>query len=316
MGNLARKDNANAAESISIIVPTLQAGRHLADLLPRLRDQKVSPAEIVIMDSSSSDDTVAVACASGCVVEVIPRSAFDHGGTRNLGARKARGEILVFMTQDAIPVDEYWLQNLVFPIASGEVVATFARQIPREDAGPLERFARGFNYPAKSRVKKLADVSELGYKAFFFSNVCSAVRADAFWEVGGFPEGVILNEDVLLCAKLLRAGCRVKYEAEARVYHSHSYSLVQQFRRNFDIGASVRQAGSLLEGARTGGEGSRFVLGQVRYVLRTGNLLDLFRVFGEAVAKLTAFNLGKRERYVPCAIKRRMSMHHYFWKCS
>ncbi len=249
-------------------------------------------------------------------MEVIPRSAFDHGGTRNLGARKARGEILVFMTQDAIPVDEYWLQNLVFPIASGEVVATFARQIPREEAGPLERFARGFNYAAKSRVKKLADVRELGYKAFFFSNVCSAVRADVFWEVGGFPEGVILNEDVLLCAKLLRAGYEVKYEAEARVCHSHNYGLLQQFKRNFDIGTSVAQAGSALEGARTGGEGLRFVVGQAKYVLRVGTPLSLFRVFGEATVKLVAFSLGKRERYIPCLVKRHLSMHSFFWKRS
>ncbi len=304
------------SKSVSIIVPALNPGGNLLELREALARQRLRPLEVVIVDSASTDGSPEQWEAAGFRVFRINRADFDHGGTRNLGARQAQGSVLVFMTQDAVPADECWLEKLISPIASGEVVATFARQIPKEDAGPLERFARGFNYPAKSRVKKLADVSELGYKAFFFSNVCSAVRADVFWEVGGFPEGVILNEDVLLCAKLLRAGYEVKYEAEARVCHSHNYGLLQQFKRNFDIGTSVAQAGSALEGARTGGEGLRFVVGQAKYVLRVGTPLSLFRVFGEATVKLVAFSLGKRERYIPCLVKRHLSMHSFFWKRS
>lgn len=304
---------ADRGRDVSVVIPTLQAARHLPELLDRLRSQEIPPSEILIVDSSSTDETGAIAGAAGCVLDVVPRSAFDHGGTRNRAARRARGEILVFVTQDATPADEHWLANLVSSIVSGEAVATYARQVPKEDAGTLERFARGFNYPAGSRVRDLADVEELGYKAFFFSNVCSAVRSEVFWEVGGFPEGVVLNEDVLLCAKLLRAGHRVKYEADARVYHSHDYGLIQQFRRNFDIGASISQAGALLRGARTGGEGLRFVLGQARYVVESGDHLQLPRVFAEAAFKLAGFGLGKRERHIPRVVKRRLGMHGYFW---
>lgn len=304
---------ADEGVDVSVVIPTLQAARHLPGLLDRLRSQEIPPSEILVVDSSSTDETAAIAGAAGCVLDVIPRSAFDHGGARNRAARRARGEILVFVTQDATPADEHWLANLVSSIRSGEAVATYARQLPREDAGTLERFARGFNYPARSRVRDLADVDALGYKAFFFSNVCSAVRTEVFREVGGFPEGVVLNEDVLLCAKLLRAGHRVKYEAGARVYHSHDYGLIQQFRRNFDIGASISQAGTLLRGARTGGEGLRFVLGQARYVIESGDHLQLPAVFAEAAFKLAGFGLGKRERHIPRAVKRRLSMHGYFW---
>jgi rhamnosyltransferase len=153
----------------------------------------------------------------------------------------------------------------------------------------------------------------MGVRALFFSNVSSAVKADVFWKLGGFPEGVIFGEDVMLCAKVLRAGYKVKYEANARVYHSHSYSVIQQFKRTFDNGVSFSRARCLLGGARITGEGLRFVLGQANYVWRSGSAPDLIKVFGEAAARVTAFNLGRLERYIPRSLKRHMSMQERFW---
>ncbi len=301
--------------TISVIIPTYNPGANVDLLRESLEMQIREPDEVVVVDSSSTDGSPTAWPTGKYRVYSIPKADFTHGGTRNLVARYASGDIFVFMTQDAIPADEYWLENLILPIASGEAVATYARQIPKDEADPLERFSRHFNYPPASRIQELADVQELGYKAFFFSNVCSAVRADAFWEVGAFPETVVVNEDTLLCIKLLQAGYKVKYAAEARVNHSHSYSLRQQFKRYFDLGASVAQSGSLVEGARTAGEGLRLVVGQVRYVVQTGNYASLFKVFVEAAAKLTAFNLGKQERHIPCLLKRHLSRHSLFWKC-
>lgn len=299
--------------SVSVIVPTYNPGANVDLLCESLDSQTCKPSEVVVVDSSSTDGSIRRWLENGYCLYSIPKASFNHGGTRNLAADQAQSEILVFMTQDAIPVDEYCLENLITPIVSGEVIATFARQVPKQDASLTERFARTFNYPPVSRVKTLADVEQLGYKAFFFSNVCSAVRADVFWEVGGFPERVIMNEDGLFCAKLLQAGYRVKYMAEAQVYHSHNYSLLQQFERNFDMGVSMGRAGSLLEGAPTGGAGLHFVLNQARYVVDTGSYVSLLKVFAEAAVKLTAFSLGKQESWLPCKIKRRFSMHKFFW---
>jgi rhamnosyltransferase len=300
--------------SVSIIVPTLNPGDHLPALRDAFTHQQLQPLEVLIIDSASTDGSPARWRDAGFRLLSIKRADFDHGGTRNLAARQAQGEILVFMTQDAVPADECWLEELVAPITSGEVVATFARHLPREDASLLERFARHFNYPPSSRVKRLSDVQEMGIKAFFFSNACSAVRANTFFEVGGFPERLIMNEDVGLCARLLRAGYKVKYTAEAQIYHSHDYNLRQQFKRNFDIGAFVTQAGSLLEGSRFSGEGMRFVLGQARYIMETGTYFDVVKVFAEAIVKLTAFSLGKRHRWVPSIVRQHLSMHSYYWK--
>lgn len=250
------------------------------------------------------------------IYHTINQRDFDHGGTRNLGAHLAAeqgAEILVFMTQDAIPANERWLEELIAPILSGEAVATFARQLPRPGAPLLEQFSRYFNYPSASRSRNAADIERLGVKAFFFSNVCSAVRADVFWEVGGFPEHVIMNEDMTLAAKLLRAGHTLKYAAESEVIHSHEYTLKQQFRRNFDVGVFFADAGALLAGASVGGEGLRFVREQLRYVLRHGRANLIPWVLMEAATKFTAFQLGKRHRFFPLTLKKKLSMHSYHW---
>jgi rhamnosyltransferase len=314
--NVTHLANVIDSVNVSIILPTLNPGDNVSALIEAFARQRLTPAEVVVIDSASTDGSPERWRDAGFRVLTIEQAAFNHGGTRNLAAHNSQGNILVFVTQDAIPADERWLENLIGPIVSGEAVATFARQLPRESASLLERFARGFNYPPQPRVMTLRDVRELGYKAFSLSNVSSAVKAEVFQELGGFPEGVILNEDVIFCAKLLRAGHNVKYESEARVYHSHDYGMMQQFRRNFEVGVSVAHAGSVLDGARTGGEGLRFVVGQVRYIARTGNLIALMKVFAEAAVKLTAFNLGKREQYLPRAVKRHLSMHRSFWKRS
>ncbi|MBD0327834.1 MAG: glycosyltransferase [Pyrinomonadaceae bacterium] len=298
--------------TLSVVVLIGDPARDALSIRMALERQVRIPDEVIVVDSSA-DGSVSDWLGNGYRVHSIAKADFHHGRTRNLGASLAQGEILVFMTQDALLADEYSLENLVFPIESDVVEATYARQVPKEDAGLLERFARGFNYPARPRTKSLADVEKLGFRAFFFSDVCSAVRANVFWEVGGFPENTIMMEDALLCAKLLRAGYKVKYEAEAQVFHSHNWGMLQQFKRNFDVGVSISQAGSLLKGARVTGEGFRFVTGQAWYVYKAGDYIGVLRVFAESAARYLGFSLGKRERYIPRAIKRHLSLYSFFW---
>ena len=229
---------------ISVIVPTWQAGQQLPQLLFRLQNQSTPPTETIVVDSSSTDGTRDLAAERGCGVEVIPKADFSHGGTPNLCAELAQGHVLVFMTQDALPVDRSFLGELARPIPQGCEAAACARQVPRSDAPPPE-----------SHIRAISDVPRMGFKAFFFSNVASAVSREALCAVGGFPERVIMDEDVLLCARPLCAGYRAAPQAEAAVYHSHHYTLSQQFKRYFDIGTFISQAGEALEGAKTGEEG-------------------------------------------------------------
>ena len=306
----------NDISSTAVVIPTKNAANYIKNLISISINVGIMKKRIFILDSDSVDTTVEFVQESSLVVNHIPSNTFNHGGTRNLGARLATeqgAEILVFMTQDALPADDQWLEQLTAPIRSGEAVATFARQLPRPGASLLEQFSRYFNYPSRSQSRTRADIARLGVKAFFFSNVCSAIRADVFWAVGGFPERVIMNEDMTLAAKLLRAGHTIKYVAESEVIHSHEYSLVQQFRRNFDVGAFFAGADPELAGAKVSGEGLRFVREQMRYVVRHGRVDLLPLVFLEAAAKFSAFQLGKRHRCLPLKLKKQLSMHSYHW---
>jgi rhamnosyltransferase len=297
----------------SIIIPTLNAIDPLAVLLPALKEQSLPPFEIIVIDSSSEDGTQELAEREGCVVKIIPRSDFDHGGTRNLGAQLARGDILVFLTQDALPADHLFLERLVQPLQSSQNAATTARQIPYSGATPLEVFARHTNYPPEPHIRNWNDVEEMGIMAFFFSDVASAVRRDAFENVGGFPEGVIVNEDMILCARLLEHAYSVVYQADAVVYHSHEYSLMDQFRRYFDIGVFFSQTDQSFAGTKAEGRGLEFALGQIRFLHQRKSWRWIPRSMLESALKYLAFQTGQRSGPLPLGVKRCLSRQKTFW---
>lgn len=307
---------ANAAASdgdVAVVVPTLRPGGGLARLIGVLREQARPPAEIIIIDSSSGDGTAENARAMGCRAEVVRRESFDHGGTRHLGVSMTTGRFIVFLTQDALPRDSHFLTALTAPLQRG-CAAVYARQIPYPSATPLERFHRGFNYPEQSHVRDAADLARMGLRAAFFSNVASAVERAAYEAVGGFPTGVILNEDTMLAYRLLRAGHRVAYAADAEVYHSHTYGVAQQFRRYFDIGASHAQGDGGLAGLPVAREGSRFARQEVRALAREGAWLWLPRAGVELAAKWLAFQLGRRALQLPVAVTSRLSLQPAYWR--
>lgn len=305
---------ANAADAaIAVVIPTLNAGPVLSKLLRRLQQQTRPPAEILVIDSESDDGSAQRAAAAGARVLPIRRRDFNHGGTRNLGVRETTAGVVVFLTQDAMPVDEHFLEYLCAPLIHQRAAAAFARQIPHPWAWPPERFARSWNYPDQDEWRRQEDAARWGLRYVFFSNVASAVRRDRFLASGAFPEAVIMNEDVVTCARLLAAGESVAYLSKAVVEHSHNYSLAQQFRRYFDIGVFHARHHDLIPAVGTGGEGMRFVRGLLRYLLLNGHWGWIPRSLAETGMKFLGFHLGKREARLSLASKRRFSMHRGYW---
>ncbi|GAB4414815.1 MAG: O antigen biosynthesis rhamnosyltransferase RfbN [Thermodesulfovibrionales bacterium] len=277
---------------ISIIIPTLNAGMCIGKLLSMLLKQETRPEEIIIIDSSSEDNTIEIAKHSGAKTMIIPRDTFDHGRTRNLAALEARGDTLVFMTQDALPFDSTLLSNLTAPLQGSDIAAAYGRHIPKPDASPPEAFARQFNYPESSMVKGIGDVHRYGIKTFFFSNVCSAIRKDLFLKVGMFPEGIMANEDMLIAAKLILNGLKVAYVPEAMVVHSHNYSLLGQFRRYYNIGSSLRANRWVLRYAQAEGEGLRFIKEEMSFLFRRHRYPWIPYILLEAIAKYAGYRVG------------------------
>lgn len=300
--------------TVSIIIPTYRAARYLDALIASLLGQSLAPHEIIIVDSSSPDGTADQARALGCVVDVIPQVEFNHGGTRNRAAELATGDVLVFMTQDALPVNEHYLAQLVAPIAEGRATAAYARQTTPPAAHPLEAFSRAFNYPSDGFLKRHEDIDRLGVKAFFFSDAASAVKREVFWAVGGFPDWVIVNEDMVLCAKLLRDDHAIAYSADAAVFHAHNYTLKQVFRRYFDIGVFMHQSREVLAGARSGGEGLRFARAQLQAMIGQRHYRAAVRSVVETGLKWIAYQLGKRSHHLPRRLNRVLSAQKAYWR--
>lgn len=299
---------------VSMIIPTQNGGQYLVRLFETLKKQSINPDQILVVDSSSDDDTLRICKTSGADVIQIGAKTFDHGGTRNFAASMAQGQILVFMTQDSAFKGNECLKHLIRPLEDPAIVASYGRQIPREDANPVEKFVRSFNYPCGEVVKGIDDLPRLGIKTFFFSNACSAIKKDAFEEVGGFPEKTIMNEDMFLAAKLLIKGYKIAYQADAVVYHSHNYSLAMQFKRYFDIGTFFNRNQWIRDLTKPQGEGIRCLKEELIFLFANGQKNWIPYALADTAIRFLGYRMGLLEGSLPVNLKKRTSRNKGFWE--
>lgn len=300
---------------IALIVPTLNAGHSWSEWLDALSQQTLRGEIELVIDSDSTDDTARCAEAAGMVVHRIRRKDFNHGATRQFGVRLAPdADLLVFLTQDAILADPMAIESIADCFEDPQVGAAYGRQLPHRGANPIEAHARLFNYPDQSQVKSFEDRKKFGIKTAFISNSFAAYRGAALEEVGGFPAHVILSEDTYVAAKMLVNDWKIRYCADAQVYHSHGYTFLQEFRRYFDIGTFHAQEPWIqAEFGGAGGEGMRYVLSELKYLVRANPLLILSALLRTGF-KFLGYRLGKQEHSLANPIKRRLSMHKNYWQ--
>ena len=279
---------------VSVIIPTLNAERWISQQLRMLLSQTVA-AEILVIDSGSTDGTAAVVSSFGPRVRLlqIPRESFDHGGTRDFALRQSAGDWVVFFTQDAIPADGRCIETLLSAFSSPDIGAVYGRQIARPDAPEYEKLTRQFNYPAEARIWREADIPRYGVKSYFFSDACSAYRRDVYLAVGGFDTPIVTNEDMMLAAKLLHGGYALAYAPEAAVYHSHRYTLREEYRRNKKIGLVMEQYRPRLTGAGADAEGWRMLRFVGGALARRGQLGEILRFYAHVLARFAGNRVGK-----------------------
>ena len=299
---------------VSVIIPTRNGEQYLWQVLVVLREQSIKPTQILVIDSSSEDNTLKICNAFSVDIIQIEAQAFDHGGTRNLATSRAIGDVFVWMTQDALFRDADCLGNLIRPLSDSKVAASYGRQIPREDANPIERFARSFNYASTGVIKGMDDLPRLGVKTFFFSNVCSAVKKEALQDVGGFPEKTIMNEDMFLAAKLLQKGYKIAYQADAVVHHSHDYSLMTQFKRYFDIGVFFNRNRWIKDLASPEKEGVKYLKEEIRFLFCNGHKWWIPYALVDNLVKYLGYQASLLEKVLPVCLKKRTSFNKGFWE--
>ncbi len=301
---------------LGVIVPTLNGGRLWEEWLEAFDRQSLKPDSRLVIDSSSDDDTAALARRHGFDVHVIPRAQFNHGGTRQFGIdRLPEADIIVFLTQDALLAHPDALARLVEAFADEQVGAAYGRQLPHRGAGPIAAHARLFNYSSDSSVRCLGDRTRLGIKTAFLSNSFAAYRRSALTGVGGFPANTIMNEDTYAAGKMLLSGWRIAYCADAQVRHSHDYGYRDEFRRYFDVGVFHASAPWLRQtfGAAEG-EGRRFVLSELRYLGRHATWL-IPSALARTGLKWLGYRLGASlHQVLPLNLNRRLSTHRAYWR--
>ena len=229
-------------------------------------------------------------------------------------ADSSDADLLLFMTQDAIPADEMLVEHLVMQFSLPQVKAAYARQLPKAGCSILEAYTRGFNYPPESDIKDYGDLPKLGLKTFFCSNVCAMYDRKVYEELGGFVSHTIFNEDMIYAAGLIEAGYSIAYAADAQVYHSHNYGCIAQLKRNFDLGVSQAQYPEIFEKYPSEGEGIRMVKQTAAYVCRIHRPWLLASLFFQSGFKYLGYLLGKHYQRLPRVVIRHCTMNKNWWK--
>ncbi len=217
---------------VSIVIRTLNEARHLDDLLTSVTQQDLDGfnVETVLVDSGSTDETLAIAERHGCVITHIAREDFSFGRSLNLGCEAARGDILVMISGHCVPTDRLWLQSLCEPIRKGVIDYAYGKQI----GGNGSHFSE-----CRIFAKYFPDESAVPQDGFYCNNANSALSRAA-WERYRFDEEVTGLEDMELAQRLHRDGGRIGYVAEACVYHYHAETW-KQVRRRFEREALALQ---------------------------------------------------------------------------
>jgi rhamnosyltransferase len=228
---------------VSVIIPTYnEEGPVFEEALEAISSQRSDFAyEILVVDSGSSDGTTDLARKYSARVLSIPKSEFNHGGTRNRGISEARGEFAVMTVGDAIPADEFWLQGLVENLANDERVAgAYSRQIPRQDCNPFTRYGleNHFTNLPERREQVIEDLAS--YEALpprrklelvTFDDVSSCLRRSV-WEKHPYKE-LSYGEDIEWAERVLKEGYKIVYDPKSAVIHSHNRSVLYELKKHY-----------------------------------------------------------------------------------
>lgn len=297
-----------------IVIPVYRPGMELKELLNRLTDQ-TTPAERIILMNTEEAHFPADILKDYPSVEVhhVTKQEFDHGGTRDQGIRMSQADVVICLTQDAMPADEHLVEELLKPFADPSVWAAYGRQLPKENCREVEKYTRSFNYPDESRINGKEDLPVLGIKTFFCSNVCAAWRREKYKELGGFVKRTIFNEDMIYAGTIIKAGGRIAYCADAQVVHSHNYSALQQFHRNFDLAVSQTMHPEIFGGIRSESEGIRLVKRSLSYCIKIRKPWLMIQVVTQSAGKLLGYKLGQRYERLPRKLVLACTMNREFW---
>ena len=313
-----RQEGREALPSFDVLIPTYKPGEKFRALLSNLEEQEYPPEKIIIVNTE--ERYFPKAFLEGRKVEIslhhIKREDFDHAYARNLAASFSCAEYFLTMTDDAVPADKMLTKELLKAFSlDSRIAEVYARQLCTKDSSFDEVLSRSFNYGEKLEIKGIEDVNRLGIKCFFASNVCCMYKKAVFRELQGFRSPTIFNEDMIFAARAEKAGYKVVYNPMAKVYHSHHYTAVQQFRRNFDLGVSHRDFPEVFSLVPPEREGMKMFRQNARALVSEGKALLLVPLFFRTGARFLGYKAGKNYPVLPRILRNAITLNpQYFDK--
>ncbi len=301
--------------AMDVIIPVYKPDKRFERLFMMLLSQSLTPERIILLNTEAEGFTnrelsrrldtlmkknrVYGKKQIDVHVAAVNKASFDHGGTRRYGVSLSSAEYFVMMTQDAVPADNYLLERLLRGLQQEKCAMAYARQGAELNSSMVEQYTRLFNYPKESCIKSKADLERLGIKTYFCSNVCAVYRRSAYEEVGGFEKRTIFGEDAIIAAHLIEADYRIAYVAEAKVMHSHNYTLREQFKRNFDLGVMHTEHREIFAAVPAEKEGGKLVLQTFEYLAGQRRYMDVLDLVFQSAAKFLGYRFGKCFRLLP-----------------
>lgn len=297
---------------VSVIILTKNGQEYIGNCLRKVTAQEFNGEfEIIVIDSGSSDCSLNIINSYPVRLYNIKPEEFSHSKTRNFGVSLASGEYIVFLSQDAVPISEAWLGNLIEFLANDKFTgASFGRQISPVGIDPLNAFRLQWIYNDNPEIKDGRLESGFSRKTFSFSDVNSAVRKDLLTRFP-FDESLNFCEDTYLAKQLIANGYKIAYCPDAAVYHGHNHSLLDVFRRYFDIAIAYRRIGILDKIKGIEDEGGKYAIEELKYLGRHGYWLWIPVAFINNLAKYIGFKLGEMEGFLPLPVKKAISKYWF-----
>lgn len=283
----------NKKKKISIIVPVYNGEKYLDKLVMEIKKQKGNfILELIALVTSSLDNSLEK--SKELFDKVIEVKTFNHAKTRHEGALKSTGDILVFITQDIYPYDEWWLNNLIKPLGKNNIIASFSRQIAYKNHSEIEKIIRILNYPNKDRICNRQNKKINGRKNIFYSDASSAILKNEFFKLGGYNFFTPTNEDVYLASKIIKSDKSFIYVAESKVWHSHQLSLMETYKRYKCIGQFEKLFEKEIDFSKTESEGKKLLIYLIKELIKKREIKELLYIPFDIGIRWIGYKIGRK----------------------
>jgi glycosyltransferase involved in cell wall biosynthesis len=303
--------NKTAAPKVSIVLLTRNSAKTIKGVLDGIVKQEYHDYEILLIDSSSEDDTLKIAHEYPCRVVIIKPEDFGHGKTRNYAASLAKGEFIVFLTHDSTPRKSDWLTEMLKPFQDKNIVGVYGRQIPRKNEKVLDMHFQMSLYGSK---KIIWGSNNWRQGDNVFSDANSAVRKKVIL-THPYSNDIIVSEDYEWATRVLRLGFSIVYIPSASVIHSHSYNIYTLFKRNFDVGVSYRDVYTSKNNYAFTVKGLQIAKQEIAYLRQSGHTILIPLAVFRNLIRFIAIQLGKYEYLFTKEFKsNHLSAQKWYWK--